>query len=107
MASFPVVASWQKTESVHRTRASTPDIWDGAGVEPLQPMRPVEHVEQPVDATRRREWLWWPVFFGALLIVQMLAVFVWDIGYLWAVLASLVAVAAFQTWLYVASKRDR
>ncbi|OZD67440.1 hypothetical protein CH272_23655 [Rhodococcus sp. 05-340-1] len=55
----------------------------------MEPMRPVDYVEQSTSGSEKRKQRWWRVFFGCLVIYQLIAFVVYDVGFWWVALTSI------------------
>ena len=68
-------------------------MWESVAVEP---MRPVDYVEQSTSGSEKRKQRWWRAFFGCLVIYQFIAFVVYEVGFWWVALTSVALLGLYE-----------
>ncbi|MGK2884579.1 MAG: hypothetical protein ACSLE8_07360 [Rhodococcus sp. (in: high G+C Gram-positive bacteria)] len=71
----------------------------------MEPMRPVEVTEVPVDPRARRKDIWWRITFCVMFVVQVVLVIESGLSYWWAAGISVVVVVLFEGTFWVLDRR--
>ncbi|WP_157225997.1 hypothetical protein [Rhodococcus sp. AW25M09] len=73
----------------------------------MEPMRPVDYVEHQDSVVERRRTRLWRVFFGFLLVGQLIALTVFDVDFWWALAATSTLVGLHEAcWFAIGRRRS-
>ncbi|MGB6071157.1 MAG: hypothetical protein WBG53_11445 [Rhodococcus sp. (in: high G+C Gram-positive bacteria)] len=70
----------------------------------MEPMRPVDYVEQPPDPATRRKQRWRQLFLVCLVICQFIALTVYDIEFWWALVGTVIACGLYELFWAVINR---
>ena len=71
----------------------------------MEPMRPVEVTEAPVDARVTRRRIWWTIVLAITLSVQVVFVVGYGVSYWWAVAFGGLMWAFYEGFFWLADRR--
>ncbi len=71
----------------------------------MEPMRPVDYTEAPIDVHARRKDRWWRLFLLALFPTEAVLILRLDVTYWWAAAVGCVAFVGFEGYFWLSERR--